>query len=71
MRQNATATFDGRTNLEVAGELLPVNPGEHDALAALLDEKNPPEVSVEFKNTGNVLSYTLKFSRPAPVTDEA
>lgn len=73
MDQKAAVQFDGSATLTVAGELLPSSPQVHDALAALLDEKNPPTVSVEFKNTNNVLTYTLTFSRgpQAPTEEES
>ena len=70
VNQNAKVEFDGRTNLTVSGEFLPFSEGEHDALVALLDDKNPPVVSVEFKNDNSVLRYTLSFSRPAVAPDE-
>lgn len=70
VNQNAKVEFDGRTNLTVSGEFLPFSEGEHDALVALLDEANPPQVSVEFRNEKSVLSYTLSFSRPAVAPEE-
>jgi len=70
VNQNAKVEFDGRTNLTVSGEFLPFSEGEHNALVALLDEANPPQVSVTFRNEKDILSYTLSFTRPAVAPEE-
>jgi len=70
IKQNAKVEFDGIATLKVSGELLPDSPAVHDSLAALLDEANPPTVSLDFKNTNNVLTYCLTFSRPTEAAKE-
>jgi hypothetical protein len=49
------------TTLTVKGELLPPIPIQHHILAELLNEKNPPKVSVEFKNVNGVLTFSVVF----------
>jgi hypothetical protein len=46
-------------------ELLPPSELQHEMLAALLDENDKPDVSVEYTNIGNVLrlSVTVSHSR--------
>jgi hypothetical protein len=74
MEQKAVVTLDHQlkdakgkalphplTSLTIKGELLPESPIVHHILAALLDEKNPPQVNVEFKNVNNVLTYSVAF----------
>lgn len=43
-------------------ELLPPTELQHEMLAALLDEEDKPEVSVEYTNVNNVLSLKLTIS---------
>lgn len=62
MQQNATLNFEpvGKV-LKISGEIIPATPDEHDVLVKLLDEANPPEVSVEFKTVNNIVTYSLVF----------
>lgn len=72
MDQKATIAFDPENkSLKIVGELLPDNPQVHDAAAELLNEADPPTVSVEFTNVNNVLSYSLTFSRSAPTIENS
>lgn len=43
-------------------ELLPPSELQHEMLAALLDEQDKPEVSVEYTNVNNVLKLSVKIS---------
>jgi hypothetical protein len=69
MEHKTTVTYDVLPDtsrpLVVQGEFLPHTQQEHESLASLLDEANPPQVSVEYKNANGVLSYTLTFSKAA------
>lgn len=49
-------------SLVITGTLLPASELEHEQLAALLDETDVPEASVEFKNVNNVLQVSVKFT---------
>jgi hypothetical protein len=84
MEQKATVTLihqtqDARkrilpqplTSLKIEGELLPDSPLVHQMLAALLDKRNPPQVSVTFKNERNVITYAVTFSHTKNVVAEA
>ena len=51
-----------KTSVVLAGELLPSTPLEHEVLVALLSDKNPPDVDVEFTNTNNVLGYKVTIA---------
>lgn len=43
-------------------ELLPPTELQHEMLAALLDEQDKPEVSVEYTNINNIMRVNLKIS---------
>lgn len=59
----ATATFDPQgSSLSIEMQLLPANELMHEMLAALLDEQEKPEVSVEYTNVRDVISAKLVFS---------
>lgn len=46
----------------IEAELLPPTELQHEMLAALLDEQDKPEVSVEYTNVNNVLKLSLTIS---------
>jgi hypothetical protein len=59
----AVGTFDpqgGSLSIEMA--LLPNNPLIHEMLAALLDESEKPEVTVDYTNVNDVVRAKLIFS---------
>ena len=63
MNHTLRAVFEpGIKMLTISGSLVAMNELEHEQLAALLDEKDVPEVSVEFKNVNDVLSVSIKFT---------
>jgi len=56
------AVFEpGKNLLVISGTLEPPNEAAHEQLAALLDEENHPEITVEFTNVNDVLSVSLTF----------
>lgn len=67
MEQKATVEFDATAKtLTISGELLPISPGVHDALLALVQN---PELTAgnSFDVERNVIKYWIRFAVPAPI----
>lgn len=68
IKLNASAEFSPQNrSITINGTFLPADELQHYMIAALLDESDSPEVSVDFKKVNDVLTFEFRIVHKADV----